>query len=474
MINGVIGFFVGGFLGGALLKISQIKPSASNGSFCLYGGLLVGLGFGLTSLIYFFKLVFNISNFRFIVFEAALCFAFIISIRIFKKNNFPQPTASHSLQKPETNISNNFKLILIFIICSVLLGFILYALNHPYGVWDSWAMWNQKAQHLIRAFNEGRTNILNDFKVYPFDNADYPLLIPLSIARIWIYGGKEISAIPFVVNFLFLIGITLTLYGSISFLENNLCGIFSIIALLSSWDLLRMSADQMADVPLSFFFLGVLVLFVLKDNLEEDRMKRNYLMMAGVFSALAAWTKNEGLVFFFCVILAQLIVLFFKKRYLKGIREILWFVCGALPILGIIVLFKVNYGQQNDLIANISFSRVLECILDPIRYWSILKSFSVEFIKLNKGLVVILPLLIILFKKSENPLNPGSGQFIFLTFLLIGCGFFFVYLITPHDLEWHLATSMRRLILQLYPSIIFIVFSQVSIPENSIPGWLRK
>ena len=50
-------------------------------------------------------------------------------------------------------------------------------------------------------------------------------------------------------------------------------------------------------------------------------------------------------------------------------------------------------------------------------------------------------------------------------------GYFFVYVLTPLDLDYHLMTSLNRLFLQLWPSVIFVVFMIAGPPEPaSLPG----
>jgi hypothetical protein len=48
--------------------------------------------------------------------------------------------------------------------------------------------------------------------------------------------------------------------------------------------------------------------------------------------------------------------------------------------------------------------------------------------------------------------------------------YFAIYLLTPSSLEWHLTTSLTRLMSQLLPSIIFLAF----ICSRSIEDFERK
>jgi len=38
------------------------------------------------------------------------------------------------------------------------------------------------------------------------------------------------------------------------------------------------------------------------------------------------------------------------------------------------------------------------------------------------------------------------------------CGYFVVYLWTPNDLAWMLGGSLERLLLQLWPTFLFVLF----------------
>ena len=48
----------------------------------------------------------------------------------------------------------------------------------------------------------------------------------------------------------------------------------------------------------------------------------------------------------------------------------------------------------------------------------------------------------------------------------IAAAYYAVYLLTPHDLNWHLSTSIDRLTLQVWPGFLFALFYFVRTPEE--------
>jgi CDP-diglyceride synthetase len=54
--------------------------------------------------------------------------------------------------------------------------------------------------------------------------------------------------------------------------------------------------------------------------------------------------------------------------------------------------------------------------------------------------------------------------------LLMTVGYFFVYVVTPRDLHYHLMTSLNRLFLQLWPGVLFVVFMIARPLRASWPG----
>jgi CDP-diglyceride synthetase len=93
-----------------------------------------------------------------------------------------------------------------------------------------------------------------------------------------------------------------------------------------------------------------------------------------------------------------------------------------------------------------------------------------EGFRFNPGVagVVLLGLYMILVGVRTQ----GQDQPALLTavtaLILMLAGYFGIYLITPHDLRWHLLTSLNRLFIQLWPSAIFLCFMIARTPEMAL------
>ena len=88
--------------------------------------------------------------------------------------------------------------------------------------------------------------------------------------------------------------------------------------------------------------------------------------------------------------------------------------------------------------------------------------------RLNPGAVSIL-LMILYLLLSGARIDDGDRTGLVRTaavLLLMPAGYFFVYVLTPLDLGYHLATSLNRLFLQLWPSAIFLFFMIADAPER--------
>jgi 4-amino-4-deoxy-L-arabinose transferase-like glycosyltransferase len=274
------------------------------------------------------------------------------------------------------------------------------------------------------------------------------------------------------------------LFFSVARLKNLAGGLTAAMLLLATPFFILMGISQFADVPFSFFILATVVLLFL-----AGRDTENYsgpLIMAGISAALAAWTKNEGILFF----TVAGFVLFSAGALRQNKKEAAvrtgWFLAGALPVLLCVICFKLKLAPPNDLTTGFAVGETaLSKLADPGRYAVIAKDFFMTAFNftggpvdlragggLHPGLVnILLPIAWVGFMGVSRDAKTRPGILpVAAILLLMLAGYFAVYLLTPLPLEYHLATSLNRLYLQLWPSVIFLFFMIANAPAEEWSG----
>jgi 4-amino-4-deoxy-L-arabinose transferase-like glycosyltransferase len=342
-----------------------------------------------------------------------------------------------------------------------MVAFFLRSVLNPHGWEDAWAMWNLKARFLYRSEDNWRNAFSN---LLSWSSLDYPLLIPLSIVRIWSYLENESAIAQILVAALFTFSTVALLISSLSVTRSRCSGLLAGLVLIGSPYFLKTGAYQIADVPLGFYFLSTIVLFSLTERYD---FKSRFIILAGAMSGLAAWTKNEGILFVLVVFIVRMIVILSKRGIKAYLKELKLFVIGILPILTVLLLFKLKIASKSELFSDQSIHMVLGRLTDFSRYLVIGKSFIVFFYdKLTQEWLFVLLIYFFLFGKTKQHANDESIRTSFLSVIFMMGGYFFIYLVTPLNLQWHIKTSVWRLFLQIWPTIIFLFFNIVSTPEG--------
>jgi hypothetical protein len=246
---------------------------------------------------------------------------------------------------------------------------------------------------------------------------------------------------------------------------------------------IAMGAAQFADIPLALFILTTLVLLLFQARSAERCA--GALVLAGIAAGLCAWTKNEGLLFLFVTTTGLFGTTIHVGGWKDAFRRTTVFLAGALPILLIVIYFKLRLAPASDLMEGFSLAALSSKLLDWSRYEAIARAFFITGVSftqglidvrvgthLNPGAVNILLLAVYLLLagvRVDRGARPGLVQTASILLLMLA-GYFFVYVMTPVDLTYHLATSLNRLFLQLWPGIILLFFMIAQTPEEAAPG----
>jgi hypothetical protein len=394
-------------------------------------------------------------------FAETTCFALVGLFLLFHRRS-ASPFSDEIASSPSPAKSYRVLLGLAFACSLVLAVFhaVLDYLAEPFGQWDAWAIWNQRARFIFRAGEFWR-----DAFAASFPHTDYPLLIPMANVRLWSYLGAERPESPWLLNVLFLLATVAVLTAGVWRLRSSSQGLLAGIVLLGLTLFVTYGSSQYADVPLAFFMLSAASLSMVYDSAASPHC--GLLILAGLAAGLAAWTKNEGLLF--------LVVLAASRGFIgwrcDGGRKVLWeagcFIGGALPIVAVLVIQKAWLAGGNDLIAEQHPQDILARLVDPARYWLIIKKATSYGYEVAGPFAALLPLSFFALGAAEdNACNRRGIATAFLAILLMLTGYFFVYVLTPKDLAWHLKFSLDRLLLHLIPLGLFTLFLYLATPEE--------
>ncbi|MFQ5735331.1 MAG: hypothetical protein ACE5GY_00530 [Thermodesulfobacteriota bacterium] len=347
--------------------------------------------------------------------------------------------------------------ILIVIIVSQAAYALLYAGLLPVRGWDAWLIWFFKARAFFADGGVTSGFLLNPD--YAYSHPDYPLLVPLSVA--WVYtalghAGEMAAEMLYPLQFIAMLlvfhwgarraagGATALLFTALLSLTPILlvhaAGFVSSIGPLAGGDYVGYADLTLA---LCFLFAGV---FLYLGMTEADT---GQILLSALFLALGAWTKNEGLpfaAFGFLLIAAHLAA---RKDWMRieatacvlAVFIVPWAAYKANLALGSEFsgrfnprTFLANAGRLGFVVRTMLGYIFLQTGLFSFAGWALAASTALNWRGLRSRALLALYAMV-LFQLSL---------------------YAFVYVITPFDVNWHVRTSLDRLLLHVIPLFMFI------------------
>ncbi len=451
------------------LLISLLWPiqGAVRSQLLIKSSLALGLGLGVSSCTFFlWSVVFYPSSAGFPIVEAALVIVLTVVfsyVRRTRKDSSATPPFG-----PISNLRTHWILSTCFYISLIaaVIALMLSSIKNPHGEWDAWAIWNMRARFIFRG-GDHWTDAFSGLLYW--SHPDYPLLVPGLIARCWNYVGQETVIVPALVSMLFTLATVGLLSSSVTVFRGKSQGLLAGLTLLGTPLFIEQGTSQLVDIPLSFFFLATIALFRLQEKLVENN--RRFLFLAGMAAGLSAWTKNEGLLFLGSIMVTHLMVRVCVREWKVYLRQMLVFATGLAPVLTIFLYYKTQLAPPNDLLSALGSEASLARLVDLSRYWVVGKAFAVEAAHFGKGFFsvtfLLVSYLLLLGINGEEKETPDIvAALMTLGTLLVG--YFFAYIIIPYELHWSLTTSLSRLFLQLWPSLLLVFFLAVKTPEQAM------
>jgi hypothetical protein len=344
----------------------------------------------------------------------------------------------------------------IAVVLLSLVWFVLFTLMRPHGDWDAWAIWNLRARFL---FGGGALQGGAFDPAMLWSHPDYPLLLPLAVARLWTYAGAESMTGPALISWGFTFGTAALLFASLSLSAGRLHAAVASAALFGAPFFVKFGAAQQADLPVAFFCL--LTATALTFATRRAAGGSGWIVVAGLAAGFAGWTKNEGVVL--CLVFGVLTVAGRFAAAERPVRRTLLFAAGAIPAVVTMLFFKLSLAPPSQLLS--AGPDLAARLLDPGRYALVAGAYGRELLNLGMGLPVAAAAF--LLGRTADLQRRRESAVLFLAISLLTVAHIAVYVLTPYDLAWHLGTSLNRLLIQLWPTFLLALFLQVQLPDSA-------
>jgi len=338
----------------------------------------------------------------------------------------------------------------------------------PYGEWDAYAIWNLRARMLARAAGSWQ-------RVFDpmLTHSGYPLLQPLVIARAWVATGSESTVVP---RALALVA-TLLMPGWLLFtlraIRGNVTACLAVVAVIAvpGAALPRMfaqAAGQHAEPLLGCFLLAAACLVAL---VTSDHAPVRALLLAGFFAGCAAWTKNEGMLWSLALLAAVLVPGAMQLEVRSGLRSAAVFLLGLGIPLALLWYVKRSFVQEPDEFLSRPVPMLLRYLSQIDRHRLVLSTVGwfVRWTGTWALLLILLGMLAGCGLARRRELRRAAVA-LAVAVALAGAGYYVIYVISPYDLEWHLQSSLDRVFMQLWPTLVLALFVIMRSPEEMWAG----
>jgi hypothetical protein len=443
IVPGVLLFFLAGHI---VLKVADRRAEACLGPVS-YAGASFMLGLGAVSLQMFFYSLVSIPFGALIISAPWIALGVaMLFVPYFNRTGF----------RTDVQKMGWAGYVLFAIIISQVIYSFAYALTMPLSGWDAWFIWFVKARAF---FLDGsvKAAFLTD-PAYVQDHPDYPLLVPLAVS--WIYtaiGAAQEEAGKVIYPLQFAALLSIFHYGVRRFTGSRLMGLL-FTALLALTPLVLVHAAGFpvkvdpaytgkdltgyADLALSAYFLaaGLFIFLYAREG------RGAFAFIASLMLGMGAWTKNEGLTFALLGFLILAVSALLKER-----RDFKTLALTLAPLALFILpwsIYKSVHGLGSEYVESMgaaaffsNFARLGQ-IIPYMAGFMFMKPGVMGLVWWAYAAAALLGLRKILSEKT-----------VVLHALILGQlgAYAFVYIITPVDLKWHLATSLDRLVLHLIP-----------------------
>lgn len=339
---------------------------------------------------------------------------------------------------------------------ALLLSLLGLAASRDRLLWDGWALWTFKARVL---FLEGTLPpaLLDPAGPYPWTQPSYPLALPLVHWWGYAHAGGAIPALASLAGAACLLFVPLLLWRSLKHSAGPLWAAAAAFGCAAFWPMTRYAIGGYADVLITLAMLGAVV--DLDGGLDGgldgrpgdglDGARHGATGRYAIFLTLGTLAKNEGLALAAVGALAGLLALGTGARRARSARWLL------APFIAIAPWFLFTRLRGSGAVH-------LGTVPSPAEVWSRVPTLLGAFVDLVTS-PAWLPLLLLfvcglLARAARRGHRGGPAWSLVLGYFAIVQA---VYLATPLELPWLLATSLDRVIGTMVPAVVFLSIREI-------------
>jgi len=416
MIKGIL-LLINFIIGGIFINKYRLKRY-----FFLSTALFLGI---YTSIIFFF-LCLKIPLNKILVLFPLFLLPFLFSAKIKK------------IHLPHFNI---LTMSLSFILLSMFILGLIDTMKYPIYKRDGLGLWLTKAKMIYLDKTIYSENFFNPHRIQ--DHPRYPLFLPLLEASYFSIKGineRDVKILSIFIWFLIL-GIIFEVLLKSKGLNCTLLALIILCSIPAYYVMLDGSLSTgYADIPLSLFYLGAFI--TVYEYFQSG--KKESIVLAGLFSAFAIFTKNEGFVIAVSIFIT---LVFFSVRK----KDIWWFLLYLiLPILPwLIIRYHLPNLYMEHYLSNIPkiFSNLYRT--PTILRNAIFEAFNVRHWGIFWGIVIY----IFLTRRNDKYLHPMKYLTMIILIFYIG-----IFLLTPWDINFQMRIAFPRMLLHITPCSVFLIF----------------
>jgi hypothetical protein len=154
-----------------------------------------------------------------------------------------------------------------------------------------------------------------------------------------------------------------------------------------------------------------------------------------------------------------------RRQESQASRAAAWFAVGLLPPAAIALYFRLALAPRNTEFGETGRA-MIDRLLSPERYGIVLRAAAYEILRGVGPVLLALAVYALLLGRTTDRRARGMATGILPIVGFAALGYGFVYVTARSELNWLVSHSLDRLLLQLWPSVLFAVLLYVASPSE--------